>query len=202
MEVIAREWRVGDGPRGTLPPSVGTEAQRELFAAVRQNRYVMSPGAGTPQLRSAADMLGDRGVAATVIYRMAQSKGIGHHVAPPEVYAPFMSDRVPAGISPAAVLGPIRNFQAKLISAWGRAVMRGAPPRDIVDLVEAYGASLPAERAEVIRLFVVTTFGATVKAGGVSVEGDSSKALGELTALAAEVAAGRRPLRLPLSADK
>ncbi len=198
MSVIAREWRVGDGPRGTLPPDVGTEAQRALFAGVRQNRFVMSPaGTGSPQLRSAADMLADPGVAATVIYRMAQAKGIGHRVAPPEVYTPFTSDRVPAGVSPAAVLGPIRNFQAKLITAWGRAVMRGTPPHDIVDLVAAYGASLPAERADVIRLFVVTTFGATVKPGGVAIDGDGSKALAELTALAAEVAAGRRPLRLP-----
>ena len=49
---------------------------------------------------------------------------------------------------------------------------------------------MPAERAEAIRLFVVTTYGATVKPGGVSVDGDSTAALPELTALAAEVAGG------------
>jgi hypothetical protein len=136
-------------------------------------------------------------VTATVLYRMAQSKGIGHRVAPAEVYAPFVSQRVPVGISPAAVLGPFRNFQAKLIAAWSRAVLRGAPPRDIADLVEAYAAELPGERAEVIRLFVVTTFGATVKPGGVAMGAGSGGGdpLPELTALAAEVAAGRRSLR-------
>src|SRR4051812_11356702 len=57
MEVIAREWRTGDGPRGTLAPDAGSEAQRELFAAVRQNRFVTTTGAGRPQLRSVAEML-------------------------------------------------------------------------------------------------------------------------------------------------
>ncbi len=202
MEVIAREWRTGEGPRGTLAPDAGTPAQRELFAAVRQNSFVTTAGAGRPQLRSAAEMLADPGVAATVIYRMAQSKSVGRHVAPPEIYAPFVSERVPNGVSPAAVLGPFRNFQAKLIASWGRATMRGHPPRDIVDLVEAYAATLPAERSEVIRLFVVTTYGATVKPGGVSVDADSTASLAELTALAAEVAAGRRPLRAPANVDK
>jgi hypothetical protein len=202
MEVIAREWRTGDGPRGTLAPDAGTEAQRDLFAAVRQNRFVTTTGAGRLQLRSAAEMLADPGVAATVIYRMAQSKGVGHRVAPAEVYGPFVSERVPAGVSPAAVLGPFRNFQAKLIAAWERAAVRGHPPHDIVDLVEAYAATLPAERGEVIRLFVVTTYGATVKPGGVSVGGDSTASLAELTALAAEVTAGRRPLRAPANVDK
>jgi hypothetical protein len=202
MEVIAREWRTGDGPRGTLAPDAGSEAQRELFAAVRQNRFVTTAGAGRPQLRSAAEMLADPGVAATVLYRMAQAKNVGHRVAPAEVYGPFVSERVPTGVSPAAVLGPFRNFQAKLIAAWERAAMRGHPPHDIVDLVEAYAATLPAERAEVIRLFVVTTYGATVKPGGVTVDADSSASLAELTALAAEVTAGRRPLRAPANVDK
>jgi hypothetical protein len=199
MEVIAREWRVGDAPRGTLAPDAGTGTQRALFADVRQNRFVMRPSDGGPaQLRPAAELLRDPGVAATVLYRMAQSKAIGHRVAPAEVYSPFVSERVPAGVSPAAVLGSFRNFQAKLIAAWSRAVLRGAPPRDIADLVQAYAAELPAERAEVIRLFVVTTFGATVKAGGVAL--GSADPLPELTALAAEVAAGRRSLRAAVDA--
>ena len=210
MEVIAREWRVGEGPRGTLPSDAGTGTQRELFASVRQNRYVMRPGEGTPQLRSGADMLREPGVAATVLYRMAQSKAIGHRIAPADIYAPFVNERVPPGVSPAAVLGPFRNFQAKLITAWSRAVLRGTPPRDIADLVALYAALLPAERSEVIRLFVVTTYGATVKEGGVPAAlagGAAVEALPELTALAAEVAAGRRSLRAavdpaPVNTDK
>ena len=201
MAVIAREWRVGEGPRGTLAPDAGTAAQRDVFAAVRQNRYVTSSGDAHAPLRTAAEMLADPGVAATVLYRMAQSKGVGHRVAAPEVYAPFVSERIPNGISPAAVLGPFRNSQAKLISAWSRAVLRGAAPRDIADLVEVYATDLPQERSEVIRLFVVTTFGATVKPGGVTA-GSGADPLPELTALAAEVAAGRRSLRAALIAGK
>jgi hypothetical protein len=187
LEVIAREWRVGEGPEGALPATAGTPAQRDLFAAIRENRYTLAPGGGP---RGAKDLLSDPNVAATVLYRLAQSKAVGRKIAPPEVYAPFVKDRVPDGVSPAAVLGPFRNFQAKLLSAWGRAVLEGRPPRDIADLVDAYARALPAERSEIIRIFVVTTFGGTVRAGGIA-ERDAAKALPELTALAAEVAAGR-----------
>jgi hypothetical protein len=74
--------------------------------------------------------------------------------------------------------------------------LRGKAPNDIVDLVEAYAATFPAERAEVIRIFVVTTFGGTVKPGGSSMAPeDAQHTLAELTALAAEVTVGRRTLR-------
>jgi hypothetical protein len=189
LEVVAREWRVGEGPAGSMPADAGTKAQRDLFTAVRENRYVFRPD-GAP--RPAGELLADPGVAATVLYRLAQSKSVGRKIAPDAVYAPFVKDRVPEGISPAAVLGPFRNFQAKLLSAWARAVLEGRPPADIADLVDAYGRALPAERSEIVRIFVVTTFGATVKAGGVRPPAaNPGDALPELTALAAEVAAGK-----------
>jgi hypothetical protein len=195
MEVIGREWRVGEGPQGTLPPSAGTGTQRMRFAGVRGNAYVMAPGNAT-SLRPAGEMLTEPGLIAAVIYRMAEATGVGRRVAPPEIYAPFVSQRVPPGVSPAAVLGPIRNFQVKLLCAWAAAILAGRPPRDLVDLVLAYTQALPAERADVVRIFVVTTYGATVKPGGVSPRvANSSTAVAELTALAAEVTAGRRTLR-------
>ena len=189
LEVIAREWRVGDGPTGMTPIAAGTAAQRQLFTAVRENRFVLAAD-GLP--RAPGELLVDPGVTATVLYRLAQSKTVGRKVAPDEVYAPFVKDRVPEGVSPAAVLGPFRNFQAKLLSAWARAVLEGKPPRDIADLIDAYGRALPAERSEAVRIFIVTTFGATVKAGGVRPpDRDPGTALPELTALAAQVAAGK-----------
>jgi hypothetical protein len=189
LEVIAREWRDGEGPAGMLPPDAGSAAQRDLFAAVRENRYTLGAD-GAP--RPARELLSDPNVAATVLYRLAQSKTVGRKIAPEAVYAPFVKDRVPEGISPAAVLGPFRNFQAKLLSAWGRAVLEGNPPANIADLVEAYGRALPGERPEITRIFVVTTFGGTVKLGGVHPPaGNPGAALPELTALAAEVAAGK-----------
>lgn len=201
MEVIGREWRVGEGPQGSLPPNAGTGTQRERFAAVRSNAAVMVGGSGAAAtLRPAAEMLVEPGVIAAVIYRMAQSTGIGRKVAPSEIYAPFVGDRVPPGISPAAVLGPIRNFQVKLLCAWAGAILAGHPPHDLADLVAAYGETLPAERAEVYRIFVVTTYGATVKPGGVSPSpAHATAALAELTALSAELAAGRRTLRAALT---
>jgi hypothetical protein len=197
MEVIAREWRVGEGPAGAVSPDAGTATQRALFAGVRENQYAVGAD-GAP--RPAAELLADPGLAATVIYRLAQSKAVGRRVAPADVYAPFVTDRVPPGVSPAAVLGPFRNFQAKLLTAWGRAVLSGAPPGDVAALVEAYGRAMPAERAEAFRIFVVTTYGATVKVGGVRATGASvAAALPELTALAAQVAAGQLSPRAALA---
>ena len=199
MEVVAREWRVGSGPAGVIQVEEGSSAQREIFANVRENRYVLQQDGAT--LRAARDLLGDPGVAATVIYRMAQSRALAGRVAPEAFYAPLASNRFPPGVSPAAVLGTFRNFQAKLLGAWATAVLRGHAPQDVIDLIDVYGAAFPAERAETVRIFVVTTFGATVKPAGVSTRPqDSTQSLAELTALKAEVVAGRRSLREALSA--
>ena len=79
-------------------------------------------------------------------------------------------------------------------------MLEGKPPADIADLVDAYGRALPAERSDIVRIFVVTTFGVTVKAGGVHPPPDNpGAALPELTALAAEVAAGKLSSHAALS---
>ena len=178
----------------------GSTAQREIFANVRENRYVLNQDGAT--LRDARDLLADPGVTATVIHRMAQSRALAGRVAPEAFYVPFASNRFPPGVSPAAVLGTFRNFQAKFLGAWAAAVLRGHPPRDAIDLIDVYGAAFPAERAEAVHIFVVTTFGATAKAGGVSTKPkDASRALAELTGLTAEVVASKRSLREALAGN-
>ena len=194
MEVVAREWRYTAGPAGVIQVEEGTAEQRALFGDVRDNRYVADESQKV--LRGAEDLLGSPGVAATILYRMAQSRTVGARVAPEGFYAPYAKNRMPPGISPAAILGTFRNFQAKLLGAWASAVLRGKAPNDIADLVEVYGATFPAERAEVIRIFVVTTFGATVMPGGCSMDPKhAQRTLAELTTLATEVGAGRKTLR-------
>jgi hypothetical protein len=193
MEVVAREWRVGKGPRGVIAYDAGTSLQRKVFADVRENRFVT--GADHRTLRPPRELLADAGVAATVLYRMAQSRAIAGKQAPEAFYKPF-SGRVPPGVSPAAVLGPFRNFQAKLLGAWADAAQRGHAPQDIAELLELYAAAFPEEKTEALRIFVVTTFAATVEPGGVSTRpSDASKALAAIDAAVSEVAAGRRTLR-------
>lgn len=200
MEVIAREWRNTAGPAGVIQTDEGTTEQRALFGDVRENRFVLDDALAV--LRAAPELLASPGVAATILYRMAQSHAVGARVAPEAFYAPYAANRMPPGVSPAAILGTFRNFQAKLLGVWASAVLRGKAPKDIVDLVESYGAAFPAERAEVIRLFVVTTFGATVKPGGCSMQpSDARQTLAELTTLAAEVSAGRKTLRDALTPE-
>jgi hypothetical protein len=201
MEVVAREWRYTAGPAGVIQTDEGTAEQRELFGNIRENRYVI--GDTNEALRSAPQLLDSAGVAGTVLYRMAQSRAVGPRVAPESFYAPYAANRMPPGVSPAAILGTFRNFQAKLLGVWASAVLRGKAPRDIVDLIESYGAEFPAERAEVLRIFVVTTFGGTIKPGGCSMKAqDARQTLAELTALTAEVGAGRKTLRDALGAEK
>jgi hypothetical protein len=180
MEVVAREWRVGKGPQGVVAYDAGTSEQRKVFADVRENRFVMGGDGHT--LRPARELLADPGVAATVFYRMAQSRAIAGKVAPAAFYQPF-AGRVPPGVSPAAVLGPFRNFQAKLLGAWADAAQRGHAPQDIAELLEVYAAAFP-------------TFAATVERGGVSTRPeDATQALAAIDAVVTDVAAGRRSLR-------
>jgi hypothetical protein len=194
MEVVAREWRTTPGPAGVIQIGEGTAAQRALFGEIRDNRYILDSSG--KHVRPARELLESAGVAATVIYRMAQSRAIGTKVAPEAFYAPYAANRMPPGISPAAILGTFRNFQAKLLGAWGTAVLRGSAPKDIIDLVDIYGAAFPTERWEVFRLFVVTTYGATIVPGGSSMDPkDAEHTQAELTALAAQAAAGKRTLR-------
>jgi len=193
MEVVAREWRVGKGPQGVVAYDAGTALQRQVFADVRENRFVTSADHHT--LRPPRELLADPGVAATVLYRMAQSRSIAGRVAPAAFYQPY-AGRVPPGVSPAAVLGPFRNFQAKLLGAWADAVQRGHGPKDIAELLELYGAAFPDEKTEALRIFVVTTFAATVEPGGVSTRPeDATRALAAIDAVVTDVAAGRRSLR-------
>jgi hypothetical protein len=200
MEVVAREWRTTTGPAGVIQVDEGTSEQRALFGDVRENRYILDDA--HTALRSAQELVASPGVAATILYRMAQSHTVGARVAPEGFYAPYATNRMPPGISPAAILGTFRNFQAKLLGVWAGAVLRGKAPKDIVDLVDIYASGFPAERAEVIRIFVVTTFGGTIKLGGSSMKPqDTRQTLAELTALAAEAAAGRKTLRDALIVD-
>ena len=194
MEVVAREWRTTEGPDGVIQVEEGTTQQREVFGNIRENRYVIADG--STALRPAREMLDSPGVAGTVLYRMAQSRAVGPRVAPEAFYAPYAAKRMPPGVSPAAILGTFRNFQAKLLGVWASAVLRGKAPKDIIDLIELYGAEFPAERSEVIRIFVVTTFGGTIKPGGCSMQPqDARQTLAELTTMAAEVGARRKTLR-------
>ncbi len=193
MEVIAREWRSGSGPQGAVSFDAGTAAQKALFADIRENRLVLDAPGG--HVRPARDLLADPRVAATVIYRWAQARGVGPKVAPDAFYQPFTLGKPPAGVTPAALLGSFRNFQAKFLGTWGTAVLRDHPPPTIADFLTDYGAQFPGERAEAVRIFVVTTYAATVKPGGVSTRsGDATAAVLEMTTLVADVLAGRRSL--------
>jgi len=133
-------------------------------------------------------------VIATVLHRMAGSE-LARRMAPDGVYRPFLESRPPRGIPPALLLGAFRNFQAKLLAAWAGAVAAHHKPRDLVDLVEAYATAYPAERAEVTRIFLVTTYGATALPVAFDRHAPEDLLASRLAMLTADVLFGRRGLR-------
>lgn len=183
LEVVAAEWR----------PPTDTDDRDELrrlssFADVRGNDAVLG------RAESARAMIADPSVVATVLYRLASSE-LGRRMAEPAVYKPFLEIQPPHDVHPALLLGAFRNFQAKLISAWSRARAEGRPPRDLIDLVEAYGDAHPAERAEATRIFLVTTYGATALPDAVRADLQPEQIETKLATLTADVLFGRRGLR-------
>jgi hypothetical protein len=183
LEVVAAEWRA---------PS-DTDDRDELrrlsvFADVRANDAVLHRD------DSPRTMIADPSVVATVLYRLASSD-LGRRMADPAVYKPFLEAQPPHDVHPALLLGAFRNFQAKLLLAWSRAAAAGRPPRDLIDLVEAYGDAHPAERAEATRIFLITTYGATTLPAAVRVDQPPEQIQSQLAALTADVLFGRRGLR-------
>jgi hypothetical protein len=183
LEVVAAEWR---------PPS-DTDDRDELrrlsvFADVRGNDAVRR------REQSPRAMIADPSVVATVLYRLASSD-LGRRMAEAAVYKPFLDAQPPHDVHPALLLGAFRNFQAKLLVAWQRAAAAGRRPRDLIDLVEAYGDAHPAERAEATRIFLITTYGATALPDAVRADQPAAEVETQLAALTADVLFGRRGLR-------
>ena len=202
LNVVGAEWRSA-GESAAIATAFG-DARAELrraawFAAVRANQGIV----GTPCTRQpcepAAEPAGeqiarDPTVVATFLYRLAASPA-GHRLASDDLYRPLVPEMPPAGISPGRLLGSFRSFQAKLLTCWDRARRDGRPPRDLVDLVEVYAAAYPEERPEVTRIFLVTTYGRTARAGGVDRQLPPEEVESRLAVLAADILFGRSGLR-------
>ena len=183
LKVVAAEWQ----PPRAIDDRDDLRRLR-VFADVRSNDAVLR------QAARPRDMISDRAVVATVLYRLASSE-LAVQMADPAVYRPFLEAKPPRDVHPALLLGAFRNFQAKLLAAWSRAEAAHRPPRDVIDLVEAYADAYPAERAEATRIFLVATYGATALPAGVQAGGSPERIEAELAMLTADVLFGRRGLR-------
>ena len=198
LEVLEAEWRSAGGDRAAADARAVLQ-HAAWFAAVRGNqgieryRTYRSCGIGAASPSDTA-LAREPLVIATFLYQLAASQA-GHRLAPDETYRAMVLARPPPGFSPGRVLGPFRNFQAKLLWAWNRAAVAGHQPRDLVDLVEAYADAFPAERPEVTRILLVTTYGLTVRPGGVPADRACDDLEATLAALTADVLFGRLDLR-------
>jgi hypothetical protein len=212
LDVVGAEWRSADGDRA-LDDARAVLRRATWFAEVRANQGI-TPFAprgtrcGLASARAPASavieeaargLVRDPTVIATVLYRLAASPA-GRRLAPDETYRWLVAEPPPAGVSPGRLLGPFRNFQGKLLVAWNRAARAGRGPGDLVDLVETYVDAYPDERAEVTRIFLVTTYGLTVQPGGIDLELPPERLEARLAALTADVLFGQRDLRTALRA--
>jgi hypothetical protein len=197
LQVVNAEWRAGPGA------AAAGDARARLrragwFADVRGNQGVERFVPRVDDLALAPDdLVRDPLVIATVLYRLASSAA-GHRLAPDEIYRPLVPEFPPPGFSPGQLLGAFRNFQAKLLVAWNHAGQSSRPPRDLIDLVDAYADTFPAERAEVTRIFLVTTYGLTARSGGVHPRQPPEQVASKLAALTADVLFGCTGLRTGL----
>ena len=142
------------------------------------------------QTRPGQEMIGDRLVVATVLYRLASSE-LARKMADPRLPA------VPRG--PPAARRPPRAAAGRVPQLPGEAARRlepggggRPPPHDLVDLVEAYADAYPAERAEATRIFLVTTYGATALPIADRARDGEEAFSTQLAALTADVLFGRR----------
>jgi hypothetical protein len=198
LEVLDAEWRSAGGDRAAADARAVLQ-HAAWFAAVRGNqgieRYRTYRACGLSAASPSDTALAREPlVIATFLYRLAASQA-GHRLAPDDTYRSMVLELPPSGFSPGRVLGPFRNFQAKLLWAWNRAALAGHRPRDLVDLVEAYADAFPAERPEVTRILLVTTYGLTVRPGGIPADRPCDDLESTLAALTADVLFGRLDLR-------
>jgi len=194
LQVVAAEWR----PPRPIDDREELRGER-VYAQVRGNTAVFDApavclGERPAEIRPADNLVNDPEVIATVLYRLASSD-LGRKMAPREVYRPFLIEEPPRGVHPALLLGAFRNFQAKLLAAWRGAITAGRRPRDLIELVDAYADAYPAERTEAIRIFLTTTYGATVQRGGIRADQPLEQVESQLALLTADVLFGRRGLR-------
>jgi hypothetical protein len=201
LNVVGSEWRsMGDSAAiANAVRDARAELRRaEWFAAVRANEGIRrTPCVLEPCERhelGADEIAQDPTVIATFLYRLAASPA-GRRLAPDDFYRPLVPETPPAGISPGRLLGSFRSFQAKLLACWDRARREGRPPRDLVDLVEAYAGAYPEERPEVTRIFLVTTYGRTARPGGIDHRLPPPEVESRLAALTADILFGRSSLR-------
>jgi hypothetical protein len=182
LRVVAAEWRP--------PPTTDERSdlrRRSAYVRVHTNDAVRAAG-------SAWQMMDDPVVVATVLYRLATSD-LGRKMEDPSVYRHFLEVHPPRDVHPALLLGAFRNFQAKLLAAWSGAIAAHRPPQDLIDLIGAYADAYPAERAEVTRIFLVTTYGLTAIPDGVRADAPPETVQSQLAVLTADVLFGRRGLR-------
>lgn len=190
LRAVAAEWRPPSGAAISADEPWQDRLRRDPdFAPVRAGDVTLA----APHPRGAL-------IVAAVLHALAASK-VGRCMADPEIYAPFLADggTPPAGVHPALLLGAFRNFQAKLLFAWSRAIRNGRTPRDATDLVEAYCDAFPRERVHATRLFLTIVRSSTDLDVSVASDEATQRTAGLLAHKTAEVILHDEDLRLAVN---
>lgn len=111
------------------------------------------------ELKTGQAMIASEGVGATLFYRLVTSPAICEHYRDAAFYQPFLA--------PGEHMDQITPYENAALKVMATMRVLGQRPFDparplLVELVQAYASLFPDEATDVYRLFVETTWGATV----------------------------------------
>lgn len=117
----------------------------------------------TDELKNGQAMMASEGVGAALFYRLMTSPAVRERYRDRDFYLPFLAPGEALG-EPASQFGPYENAALKVMAAMR---VLGQRPHDparplLAELVQAYAGLFPDEAVDVYRLFLETTWGATV----------------------------------------
>ena len=123
----------------------------------------ITSSAFTPErLKNGSQIIASEGALASIFYFIYQSETFKNQYCSPEFYRLF-------GVTPAEV-DPVQNLYLKLIHALAKTDMKN--PRLMLGFVRSYGECFPAEREEMLKLFLELTHFTTVSHQAAELFGD------------------------------
>jgi hypothetical protein len=121
-----------------------------------------SPAFDHTRILNGQQMLSSEGVVATIFYQVDNDPVLAGHYEDPSFYRPYLLHPIPEGTRPEQIFTPVENMMLKHFRVWS--VMRDLPAggSPVMAWLKVWCREFPADREEMIRLFIGITQGSTV----------------------------------------